>query len=167
MARYSEAFRTAIIAKILSPEKPSIRSVASESGIPIGTVLNWLKQNNINVTMKQEPEETPTSIDDNSLSEQFNIILETSPMSEEELNAYCRQKGIYPSDIKIWKQEMTDNLDARNKKTLTKENNALKIQVRELKSELRVKEKALAESAALLLLKKKARIIWGDLEDDD
>ena len=165
--RYSEDFKTAIIAKILSPEKPSIRSVASENDIPISTVLSWLKQKNINVTMTQESNEPPKSVDDNSLSEQFNIILKTASMPEEELNAYCRQKGIYPTDIEVWKQEMVDNLDTRNKKALARENNTLKVQVRELKSELKVKEKALVESAALLLLKKKARIIWEDQEDDD
>ncbi len=37
--------------------------------------------------------------------------------------------------------------------------------VRELERELRRKEKALAETAALLVLKKKAAAIWGD-EDD-
>lgn len=167
MTRYSEAFKTAIIAKILSPEKPSIRSVANESSIPIGTVLSWLKQKNINIAMSHELEESQKSVDENSLSEQFNIILKTASMSEEELSAYCRQKGIYPTDIEIWKQELLDNLDARNKKTLASENNKLKVQVRELKSELKLKEKALAESAALLLLKKKAKIIWGDHEDDD
>jgi transposase len=36
--------------------------------------------------------------------------------------------------------------------------------VRELERELRRKEKALAETAALLTLSKKARAIWGDGE---
>lgn len=154
--RYSEEFKTAIIGKILSPEKPSIRSVASESDIPIATVLGWLKQKNINVAMEHESEKSKLQIVDTSISEQFSIILETASMTEEKLSAYCRQKGIYPSDIEVWKQEMLENLDVRNKKTLARENNNLKVQVRELKSELKVKEKALAESAALLLLKKKA-----------
>ena len=38
--------------------------------------------------------------------------------------------------------------------------------IKELEGELRRKEKALAETAALLTLKKKARDIWGDNEDD-
>jgi len=38
--------------------------------------------------------------------------------------------------------------------------------VRELEKELRRKDKTLAETAALLVLKKKAQAIWGD-EDDD
>ena len=87
-------------------------------------------------------------------------------MCDEELSAYCRKKGIYKEDLAIWKQEMLSNLDSVGKKRLTKENNQLKMQLRTLKAELQVKEKALAESAALLLLKKKAKIIWGDLEEE-
>ncbi len=166
MTRYSEDFKKAIIDKILSPEAKSIRSVAKESDLPIGTVLNWLKQKEIDPQVKEEPLSDSTAIVDDTLEKKFEIILETAAMSPEELGAYCRQKGIYTEDIEIWKQEMLDNLDSRNKKTLAKENNTLKIELRELKAELRCKDKALAESAALLLLKKKARIIWGELEEE-
>ena len=38
--------------------------------------------------------------------------------------------------------------------------------MRELEKQLRRKDKALAEAAALLVLQKKAQAIWGD-EDDD
>ena len=37
---------------------------------------------------------------------------------------------------------------------------------KELEKELRSKEKALAEAAALIILRKKAQAIWGDREDD-
>ncbi len=38
--------------------------------------------------------------------------------------------------------------------------------IKELERELRQKEKALAETAALLVLRKKAQAIWGEVEDD-
>ncbi|XIK23192.1 hypothetical protein N8B63_13615 (plasmid) [Enterococcus faecium] len=41
-----------------------------------------------------------------------------------------------------------------------------KKQARQLEKELRHKEKALAEAAALLLLRKKAHAIWGDQEEE-
>lgn len=167
MARYAEDFKNAIISKILSPETKSIRSVANESDLPIGTVLNWIKQKKVNVPMEKYPSAETSLPIETSLVEQFNIILETASMSAEEVSAYCRKKGIYTSDIDVWKQEMLANLDSRNKKTLERENNNLKVQVRELKQELSCKEKALAESAALLLLKKKANIIWEDPEDEN
>ena len=39
-------------------------------------------------------------------------------------------------------------------------------EIKALRSELKRKEKALAETAALLVLKKKARGVWGDNEDE-
>ncbi len=81
MARYSEDFKTAIINKILSPESKSIRTVASESDLPVGTVLNWLKQRNINVPMEKYPSIENKQAVELSQAEQFNIILETVCMS--------------------------------------------------------------------------------------
>ena len=46
------------------------------------------------------------------------------------------------------------------------ENRQLKNENKALKKELRRKEKALAEAAALLILQKKANRLWGYDEDD-
>lgn len=61
-------------------------------------------------------------------------------------------------DIEVWKQEMMDNLDSRNKQRLATENRDLKVKLRELETELRCKNQALAETSALLLLKKKPEL---------
>jgi transposase len=158
MARYSNDFIDAIIDKLKSPETKSIRALANEHDLPIATVLNWIRKKGITINMQEECLTETVNISENSLEEKFKVILETSSMSDEEIGAYCRRRGLY--------QEMLDNLDSRNKKILAKENNDLKIKLRELKAELRCKEKALAESAALLLLKKKAEIIWQEIEEE-
>ena len=46
------------------------------------------------------------------------------------------------------------------------ESRGLKHEIKGLKKELRRKEKALAETAALLVLQKKVSEIWGNDEDD-
>lgn len=167
MARYSESFKNAIITKILSADSVSIRSVAAENGVPIGTVLNWLKKKEPSMINNKKLIKSASEVVEDSIQEKFKIILETSTMSPEEISAYCRKKGIYIQDIEVWKQEMLTNLDSRNKQRLDKENNALKIMVRELQAELRCKDKALAETSALLLLKKKAKIIWEEQEEEE
>ena len=87
-------------------------------------------------------------------------------MNEAELSTYCRRKGLFPEQIKDWKQLCLN----ANKPLQTRANQAkLRRQAQEnkqLKAELRRKDKALAETAALLVLKKKARQIWGDPEDE-
>jgi hypothetical protein len=49
---------------------------------------------------------------------------------------------------------------------LKAEKKADRLQIRQLDNELRRKEKALAEAAVLLVLKKKALAIWGDREEE-
>ncbi len=88
-------------------------------------------------------------------SEKLQAIIDCACMDEKSLSAYCRQKGIYPHHINQWKQEFTEN---KSKEATTSEPNQLKKlkeENKQLKSDLQRKEKALAEAAALLVLKKK------------
>ena len=166
MTRYSEDFKNAIINKVLSSGSPSIRSIAKEHDIPIGSVLNWIRHAKTKEPYDQRFEKLMKEDTEFSVEKKFKIIIETSSLSPEELSAYCRNKGLYTQDIEVWKQEMMDNLDSRNKQRLATENRNLKVKLRELETELRCKNQALAETSALLLLKKKARIIWEDLEEE-
>jgi len=96
--------------------------------------------------------------------------METYSLNEGELNAYCREKGLYPETVKKWQQNAingTEGTQSINETTeikskLKKEKETSK----KLKSELNRKEKALAEAAALLVLRKKADAIWEDPEDE-
>ena len=63
-----------------------------------------------------------------------------------------------------WRQEMLTGL-AESKARPSSKPTAEARRIRELERELARKEKALAEAAALLILKKKAQALWGD-EDD-
>jgi transposase-like protein len=98
-----------------------------------------------------------------SAQEKFRIVVETAQLNEAELSAYCRERGFYPEQVKQWQQACMSGVDKPSKpqqppqklSELSKEN-------RRLQSELKRKEKALAEAAALLVLSKKAQAIWGD-----
>ena len=89
-------------------------------------------------------------------------------MNENELGEYCRNKGIYLEELKAWKiQCLSANTEIKEDPIKLKEL-YLKEQAKskELKKDLRRKEKALAETAALLVLRKKAQAIWGDDEEE-
>ena len=93
-------------------------------------------------------------------------MLETSALNEAELAEYCRKKGLYTDQINAWRSKCMQ----ANEKTLTKEHKTGKLtdrkRIKKLEKELNRKEKALAETAALLVLRKKANAIWGENEDD-
>lgn len=90
-------------------------------------------------------------------------------MTENELNQYCREKGLFPEQIQNWRSECmqgfmsSQDLEAEAKKQAK----ADKREIKELKRELRHKEKALAETAALLVLRKKLRAFYGEEPEDD
>ena len=77
----------------------------------------------------------------------------------EELGAFLRTEGVHLAELEQWRKLAEEALGAGKRLAPSKE-------TRRLKAELARKEKALAETAALLVLKKKVAEIWGD-EDDD
>ncbi len=89
-------------------------------------------------------------------------------MNEAELSAYCRERGLYPEHIQAWREacELANDWDRSQNKRFKEIRKADGKQIKELQRDLRRKEKALAETAALLVLRKKAQAIWGDAEDD-
>jgi transposase-like protein len=102
-----------------------------------------------------------------SSEEKFAVVMETSSLSEVELSEYCRVKGLYPEQIKAWKQGCIAGNTTKPSKRVkqTPEQKADKKRIKSLERELRRKEKALAEAAALLVLGKKYDAYWKEKED--
>jgi len=96
------------------------------------------------------------------------VVIETSALNEQELAEYCRRKGLYPEQIQRWREAAAGGNDdtQRLSPAERRELQAERKKTRRLEKELRRKDKALAEAAALLVLEKKARAIWGDDGDD-
>ena len=107
--------------------------------------------------------------DDWSVEAKFAVVVETATLSEAELSLYCREKGLYPEQVKSWKQDCLDGFSAspERKREELKQAKADRKQVRKLKKELRRKEKALAEAAALLVLRKKLNAFYEEDQEDD
>ena len=89
-------------------------------------------------------------------------------MPEIKLSEYCRTKGLYVEQIKNW-QEGCFNVNGKDFAISNNYKNELNEEKRKSKSlekELNRKEKALAEVAALLVLRKKLDAILGDQEEE-
>lgn len=91
------------------------------------------------------------------------VVLEAASLSDGELGVFLRSKGITSAVLDEWKQQALVGL--RGTSQISDQTKGFR-RVKELERELQRKDKALAEAAALLVLKKKAHEIWGD-EDDD
>ena len=107
---------------------------------------------------------TPKRPQDWTGKEKLAVVIEAAALSDEELGAFLRRKGIHEAQLKEWRQIVLSGLE-KPPSRFSKKSSAETRRIRELERELARKEKALAEAAALLVLKKKAQAIWGD-EDE-
>ncbi|WP_165927500.1 transposase [Halomonas marinisediminis] len=163
--KYSDERREAILKKLLPPHNRTVAEVAQEEGISAATLYNWRKK------ARQAGRLLPDQSDDPegwSSQDKFHAVLETAALSEAERAEYCRQRGLYPEQIQRWRascEGANDRSDAATKQQ-SEARKAERQENKELKRELRRKEAALAETAALLTLRKKARAIWGTRTND-
>ena len=102
-----------------------------------------------------------------STQDKFSIVVETAHISEVELAEYCRSKGLYVEQVSAWRDAciQANGGVAQEATRLHKDLRQKDKEIRKMQQELRRKEAALAETAALLVLRKKASAIWGDGED--
>ena len=160
--KYSTGFRNSIIKKVLPPENRSIAEVSKETGVSEQTIRNWiyrLKNDNLN------PQEGEISPDQRSPSEKMSLLFESHSIASDMKGEWLRKNGIHSEHLVLWEQELRDQVNdkaSKDKETIKEQKNKIK----KLEKELERKEKALAEMAALMVLKKKAEEIWGEEGED-
>jgi transposase len=88
----------------------------------------------------------------------LSVVIETAALNEEELAEYCRSNGLYVEQIASWREAAAAGAETQRPLSHTErqELQQERKKSRKLAKELRRKEKALAETAALLVLQKKA-----------
>jgi len=101
-----------------------------------------------------------------SLEERLEIVMACAALGEEETSEYCRKQGVYPHHVNQWQLDFANGNSSSEKANSRHEMKNLKNENKELRKELNRKDKALAETAALLVLQKKVHAIWGNDEDN-
>ncbi len=160
---YPIKMKEAVIKKVLMGEKP-YHEIAREAGIGLSTLTYWLKnhKNDGNKTLAKK-EKRPQ---DWTAEERLNALMKTGSMPEYERVSWCRKKGVFSHHLEQWKKDILSLSTPNSSSVKFKGSTRLKKENAALKKELNRKDKALAETAALLVLKKKADSIWGGLRDD-
>ena len=90
-------------------------------------------------------------------------------MNEVDLGEYCRRRGLYAEQLRVWREacERANDWERAATSRITRETKDDKKRIQQLERELARKEKALAEAAALMILRKKAEAIWGRGSEDE
>jgi hypothetical protein len=98
-----------------------------------------------------------------SAEEKVRIVVAASALAPAELGAFLRREGVHEAEVEQWRAAILEALESGVAKGSGRSADGKRI--KELERELRRKDKALAETAALLVLQKKVREIWGDGDD--
>jgi transposase-like protein len=159
-----------MVEKLSGPGSVSATALSAEVGVSQATLSRWLKgaatvKQKMSPPRDKEKSSSTKRPQDWTGEEKLALVLEAAAVPAAELGAFLRRKGVHEAQLAEWRDTATAALRGPTKR----DRKAASIEarrVRDLERELARKEKALAETAALLVLKKKAQSIWGD-EDDD
>jgi len=168
--KYSEKFKARMVQKLADPRGPNPSELSREVGVHPSTLSRWLEQagrgngNGMGVDHHGSGVAmTARRPQDWTAEEKLEAVVEAGRLSEGELGAFLRRKGLHEAQLKEWRKAVLAGLEKGPGRGSKRSGEAKRI--RELERELGRKEKALAEAAALLVLQKKVRALWGE-EDE-
>lgn len=159
MFAYSEKFRESVLSQLKAPHNLSVPQVAYQKGISTKTLYTWIKK----AREKERSMARKGNVNAENWPgrEKLAVVVETASMTAYELSEYCRKKGLYTEQIKRWEEAFIQGFSSPKLDKKSKEASA---KIYQLEKELKRKDKALAETAALLVLQKKLETLWEDEE---
>ena len=157
MPQYSSAFKNRMLRRLIGPSAMSANALAHEVGVGQSLLSRWLREsrNVEGMTSSKKKKKKWTG------AEKLRVVTEARGLNENELGALLRREGVHATELTAWEAAAEAALNEGRRPGRSAD--ARRIQ--ELERELRRKEAALAETAALLVLKKKVQAIWGDGDD--
>lgn len=143
----------------------TLKAVANELNISLGSLKGWLKASSHKAADSATLAGLPSDLAVQywSPAQRLLALNESHLLQGPALHAWCREKGVFEHQLKQWREAFcsTTEPDPRESRAELRE---LKVKHEQLQRDLRRKDRALAETAALLVLQKKFRAL---LEDED
>jgi hypothetical protein len=150
---FSIPYKQKMIERMTGKGASSARQLSRETGIRQQTLSRWLQEAHSLPVMDRGRETKTRSID-----EKIRILAEAGKLSGPALTEFLDREGLHLADLEQWRLALGDESHASKATTM---------RIRKLERELARKEKALAEVAALLVLKKKVEHLYQEDEGDD
>lgn len=155
MARYGQAYKDRIVARLLPPEGSAIDLVSREVGISVATLERWRADAMANGSGGSARW---------TAAARLQAVIVTAAMDEATRSAWCREQGLYPTELDSWKRDAIAGLGEPRAASAVEARQDRR-RVKELERELHRKDRALAETAALLVLSKKLAAVFHEGED--
>ena len=157
MARYGQAFKDRAVARLLPPQSVALEVAAREVGVGVGTLERW----------REEAQSRPARVRTWTAGARLEAVITTAALGEAGKSAWCREHGVYPADLGKWRLSCTSALaEPEEARASPQSTRADRKRIKELERELLRKDRALAETAALLVLSKKVQAIVNKGEEE-
>jgi transposase-like protein len=158
--KFSKEFKEAIVKKLLNRGNQTVLEFCKVNNVKLSTVTRWQSKCGNVSEMKNKKSKLKYSAE-----KVLKIISETYSLNEEELGTYLRKNGLHSNQLIEWRSSFLKSINQPKINLLKKDERDLKI--KDLEINLRKKDAALAEVSALLILQKKANLIWPSLIEDE
>jgi len=167
---YSAKFKAKMIQKMSGPTPVPASVLAREVGVAKSTLSRWLREAATVEVMKKPPPSVsmppqlnaPPSAKQWTAEAKLEFVSKALLASPDELGILLRREGVHEATFEEWKRTILSSLEGQPIQASAKKSR----QLRQLERELKRKDKALAETAALLVLRGKWDALWGDEGDD-
>lgn len=157
-----------IVEKALNRKGKKIAEIAVAHNIGYSTLQKWIRQSREGKLRvpKQKTAFSVGGVKDIEVADKFKHLMATANLNETKIGVYCRERGLYSYQLQQWQEEFMKQDKAPEQRQKTQSDmKALKAENALLKQDIRRKDRALSEATALLILKKKADLIWGEFAD--
>ena len=150
---YSLAFKQKMIQRLTGKDAVSALQLAHETGLRQQTLSHWLREARSLPYVASRALKTREW----TVEQKARVVAEAAPLTGDRLQAYLDKQGVALPEFERWRNALEDG---------AQDSNATTKRIRQLERELARKERALAEAAALLVLKKSLSGLSEDEADD-
>ena len=169
---YTDGFRRRMVERMTGPRAISATVLAAEVDVPQPTLSRWLRDASIVEAVKRSKRKArvkPAPTTERRPSEwtpeeKLQAVVDAAGLSEAELGGWLRSKGLREEDLANFRAAALAGMTP-SKPTRKGESEEQK-RIKALERDLKRSNAALAETAALLVLRKKAVALWGEEGED-
>lgn len=158
--KFSQEFKQAIVKKLLSRGELTVEQFCEQNGLALSTVTRW--QSECANVSKMNYKKNKSKLSSENI---LKIISETYSLNDEDLGLYLRKHGLHTTQITEWRSSFLSSVN--QPKVFLNKKDARDLRINDLEKNLRKKDAALAEVSALLILQKKANLLWPDPTTDE
>lgn len=97
---YSPERKAAVLKRMLPPNNLPVRRLSQEEGISEATLHKWRAQARSKGQLLPNADAGPEGW---TSRDKFAAVLETAALNDADLAEYCRQRGLFAEQIKVWR----------------------------------------------------------------